>query len=622
MSYVTEGKSVDLPQIRPANALPSGARLQEFEVRAVIGEGGFGIVYQAFDTLLERDVAIKEYLPVSHAVRTPDGAVVSSSARQQDTFEKGLRCFMSEARMLARFKHPALVEILRFWEEKGTAYMVMPLYRGRPLSQLVQEGFRIQDGVAMTAILSPLLDGLATLHAVDCYHRDISTDNILILEDGSPLLLDFGAARRILVDKSEVSTVILKPGFAPIEQYSEDGSIAPQGAWTDLYALSAVAYQLVTGEMPVVSVARIIRDPLVPLSARAPAGFPEGLQAAIDAGLRVNPELRPQSIAAFVAIMTAGPKVGTTDAIGLTPSASGAGAVNDVVAMLVTEGTDENVEISQGTPAAGMQVMDLGSASPSEEQEGNEPQPIRESVPVAPRETKRQRRLLPTLLGGVFLLLTGAATYTLTRHEAEGEGLAAYATNATEATRVPSNDASAFLPFPLSAKKESDPRNDGGFELRSGEGDGTSTSFRPTAGSALELEENVLALPVESAQTEVSQGDSIGAVAEGLRPSSKDEVEHGAGHIPSLMADGARSTAETRADSDSQQGVIEVRVEPWGNVLVNGKLVGVAPPRVRFQVDPGDLELEVSNETHPSKRMTITVEAGRTYRIKHEFGKD
>jgi len=290
-------------RLAPLAALPVGTRLQEFEVKSVIGEGGFGIVYLALDTLLGREVAIKEYLPVSHAARQADGTVVASSERQREAFEKARNSFVSEARMLARFKHSALVEILRFWEAKGTAYMVMPYYQGQSLHALIQEGFRIKDSATLEAFLAPLLDGLVQLHSVNCYHRDISSDNILMLENGSPILLDFGAARNLLVDVAQVATVILKPGFAPIEQYSEDSSNTTQGPWTDLYALSAVAYQAITGVMPTVSVARIIRDPLIPLSDMDLPGISSALRAAIDAGLRVVPHERPQSVQEFCKLM-------------------------------------------------------------------------------------------------------------------------------------------------------------------------------------------------------------------------------------------------------------------------------------------------------------------------------
>jgi serine/threonine protein kinase len=284
---------------RPLNALGAGVALQEFQLGEVIGEGGFGIVYKAFDTLLQREVAIKEFLPVSHAARTNDGRVVPRSEAHREILEKGLSSFLDEARMLARFKHPALVEVLRFWEENGTAYMVMPFYRGKSLSKLVQEGFRLSTEKELSDFVRPLISGLRQLHAKNCYHRDISADNILLLENGVPLLLDFGAARTILVSRNQLSTVILKPGFAPIEQYSEDHDAAPQGAWTDIYALSAVLYLLISGKMPSVSVARIMRDPQVPLSSVADEGFRPAVLEAIDHGLKVNPQDRPQSVEEF-----------------------------------------------------------------------------------------------------------------------------------------------------------------------------------------------------------------------------------------------------------------------------------------------------------------------------------
>jgi len=285
-----------------AGLLPIGSRLAEFEVTRIIGQGGFGVVYEAWDPTLERVVAIKEYLPSSLSTRQPGGAVAPLSERHRETFELGMRSFINEARLLAQFDHPSLLKVYRFWQERGTTYMVMPFYRGDTLRQAlaaappggVDEGWllHLMDGVTQA---------LAVMHAAHCYHRDVAPDNIILLEgSGRPVLLDFGAARRVITDKTQAITVILKPGYAPIEQYAEMPDMS-QGAWTDVYALAAVMHVAVTGRPPPPSVARLLADSYVPLSGNEALRqrYSAGLLAAIDAGLGVRPETRPQSMAEF-----------------------------------------------------------------------------------------------------------------------------------------------------------------------------------------------------------------------------------------------------------------------------------------------------------------------------------
>ena len=178
--------------------------------------------------------------------------------------------------------------------------MVMPFYEGPTLKAWLREEPQPPDEAWLKRLLGPLLDALALIHADHCYHRDIAPDNILLLGAG-PLLLDFGAARRVIGDMTQALTVILKPGYAPIEQYAEVPSLK-QGPWTDIYALSAVLHMAITGRAPVVSVGRMMNDEVVPLATAVAGRYSPQFLAAIDAGLAVRPEQRPQSVAAFRAI--------------------------------------------------------------------------------------------------------------------------------------------------------------------------------------------------------------------------------------------------------------------------------------------------------------------------------
>jgi serine/threonine protein kinase len=294
-------------QYGEAGALPVGSRLAEFEITALVGQGGFGAVYEAHDHALQRRVAIKEYLPVALSARQGDGAVQPLSERQRDTFELGMRSFINEARLLAQFDHPSLLKVYRFWQERGTAYMVMPFYDGQTLRQALaqeQAGAGVREDWLLP-IIDNLTQALAVMHHAGCYHRDVAPDNILLLEQsGLPVLLDFGAARRVISDSTQAITVILKPGYAPVEQYAEIPNMT-QGAWTDVYALAAVMHVAVTGQPPMAAVARLLDDHYQPLSAQPQLRerYSARLLATIDAGLAVRPEARPQSMAALRALL-------------------------------------------------------------------------------------------------------------------------------------------------------------------------------------------------------------------------------------------------------------------------------------------------------------------------------
>ncbi|SEF26180.1 protein of unknown function [Variovorax sp. NFACC28] len=282
-----------------AGLLPIGSRLAEFEITRVIGQGGFGVVYEAWDHTLERVVAIKEYLPTSLSARQQDGTVVPLSEKHRETFDLGMRSFINEARLLAQFDHPSLLKVYRFWQEKGTTYMVMPFYRGETLREALVSIPAGVDEAWLIRIMDGVTQALAVMHNANCYHRDIAPDNIILLEgSGRPVVLDFGAARRVITDKTQAITVILKPGYAPIEQYAEMPDMS-QGAWTDVYALAAVMHVAVCGRAPPPSVARLLSDSYVPLAGNEilRKRYSPRLLEAIDAGLGVRPEQRPQSMA-------------------------------------------------------------------------------------------------------------------------------------------------------------------------------------------------------------------------------------------------------------------------------------------------------------------------------------
>jgi hypothetical protein len=198
--------------------------------------------------------------------------------------------------------------VFRFWAANGTAYMAMPLYEGGTLKQALRARGAPPDEAWLRKLLVPLLDALELLHRADCLHRDISPDNILLVggdrPDPKPLLLDFGAARRVIGEQTQALTVILKPGFAPIEQYDEIPGMK-QGPWTDLYALAAVVHFAITGRAPAPSVGRLVHDAHAPLVETAHGRYGEAFLAAIDRALAPRPADRPQSVAEFRRSLTA-----------------------------------------------------------------------------------------------------------------------------------------------------------------------------------------------------------------------------------------------------------------------------------------------------------------------------
>ena len=296
VSTPTQPVTAERPGTDAANALPVGHRLHEFELRGVIGVGGFGIVYRAFDHSLEREVAIKEYLPAALAGRSGKQQVSLLSASHSETFALGMSSFVNEAKLLARFDHPSLLKVHRFWEDNGTAYMVMPLYRGQTLRQLRQSSGRCPDGAWLMKLIDALLGALDVMHHEGVYHRDIAPDNIIVADGVPPVLLDFGAARRVISDRSQTLTAILKPSYAPLEQYAESTGMR-QGPWTDFYALGATLHYLITGKPPVPATARALSDDQPRLAGASFGNVPDLLLQLCDWMLAPRPPERPQNVA-------------------------------------------------------------------------------------------------------------------------------------------------------------------------------------------------------------------------------------------------------------------------------------------------------------------------------------
>ena len=294
------------------NALPPGTRFEEYRLDAVLGAGGFGITYRAYDANLDKFVAIKEYLPVEFATRAERYTVVPQSSTDAKDYHWGLNRFLDEARTLARFDHPHLNKVHRFFESNGTAYMVLEYIQGETVADRLTRDRQLPEE-SLQRLLDEVLSGLEVMHDAGYVHRDIKPGNLMLREeDGSAVILDFGAARQAVGQRSKAITSILTPGYAPIEQY--DSKADDVGPWSDIYALGMVAYRCISGisdgELPdAVTRGRTQRKGGVDLTPAVEAGkgkYSLNLLEAIDWAIAVDEDDRPQTVDAWRGALAGG----------------------------------------------------------------------------------------------------------------------------------------------------------------------------------------------------------------------------------------------------------------------------------------------------------------------------
>lgn len=285
--------------VMPHHLVPGTLVKQRYKIGRVLGEGGFGITYIGIDTVLNLKVAIKEFYMSGYVNRNHDASpnVFATLGTHRDTFEKNREKFLNEARVLAQFYGEAgIVGVRDFCEENGTAYIIMDFLNGVDLKTYLEQKGRLAPEEAVK-LLMPVMTSLQHVHAEGIIHRDISPDNIMVMEDGSTKLLDFGAAREISQTDIKSLSVILKPGYAPEEQYRSKGR---QGPWTDVYALAATLYKCIVGATPDDAMERMYRDRL-PSPAAADAACPIAISNVIIKGLAVRQADRYQDVASFLA---------------------------------------------------------------------------------------------------------------------------------------------------------------------------------------------------------------------------------------------------------------------------------------------------------------------------------
>jgi serine/threonine protein kinase len=278
-------------------ALPDGTELVgDYRIKRVLGAGGFGITYLADEKALARLVTIKEYFPSDLAARQETSAAPRSK-ESAGGFQWGLDRFSEEAQTLARFDHPNIVRVHRYFRANSTAYMVLHFEEGGSFKAWLRNLKRAPRQAELDAMLAPLLDALEMIHKANYLHRDIAPDNIMVRKDGSPVLIDFGSARGEIAAQSRTVSALVKPGYSPYEQYATTSS--NQGPWTDIYALGSTLYHAITGKRPPDAPSRVVNDEYVPAREAVLGSYRSGFLDAIDKALKIETGERPQSIAAW-----------------------------------------------------------------------------------------------------------------------------------------------------------------------------------------------------------------------------------------------------------------------------------------------------------------------------------
>ena len=268
-----------------------------YTIKSVLGQGGFGITYLGMDELYQRKVAIKEFFPQGIVTRNTEyeDTVTVTFVEEKADYEKGKERFLKEARTMAKFsKDEGIVKVLDFFEINNTAYIVMEYLEGITLKQYIRENQRITSE-ELVRLLVPLIESLDEIHSQGMIHRDISPDNIMVLSDGRIKLMDFGAARDYTKFGGKTLSIVLKPGYAPPEQYQTHGI---QGPWTDIYALCATMYKCITEETPPDAIDRVIDDHLKKISEFG-ITIPPKVESVIIKGMSVSAKDRYQDIKDF-----------------------------------------------------------------------------------------------------------------------------------------------------------------------------------------------------------------------------------------------------------------------------------------------------------------------------------
>ena|SRR6185503_2637192 len=278
-------------------ALAEGTRLENYRIVRALASGGFSFVYLAQDDK-GGEVLVKEYLPSNLAVRTEAGAPPKIAPADLKRFRYGMKCFFEEGRALAKLQHPNVVRVLNFFRANDTVYLVMRYERGFSLQHHILNRAGMPDEVWVRSTFAQLLNGLREVHTNKLLHLDIKPANVFVRNDGSPLLIDFGAARQVLSEEASKLAPTYTPGFAAPEQYAR-GAPQPLGPWTDIYSVGATLYACFAGAAPQPADKRLRREELVPARQAWAERYSETLLDIVDWCLRLDALERPQSVFAL-----------------------------------------------------------------------------------------------------------------------------------------------------------------------------------------------------------------------------------------------------------------------------------------------------------------------------------
>jgi len=599
--------------------LPPGARVGEFEIQRWVGAGGFGIVYLAYDHSLMRSVAVKEYLPASLAQRAGDNTIAVRSEQDRNTFEAGLHSFINEARLLAQFDHPALIRVFRFWEENQTAYMATPFYEGETLRTLVRREPEIINESWIRALLSPLLNALETLHRGNVFYRDISPDNIVIQKNGAPVLVDFGAARFIADDRGGKVAAIVKPGYAPVEQYSEELA-SRQGPWSDVYAVCAMLHYMITGKAPPAAATRAISDNYVPLHRRRELmGYTRDFLRAIDFGLTVHAEDRPQSIAELRELLNWRPEMYATTAAAASPP--GATVAPEAPfprgAHTVPQPHATRPKATASEPAPPL-ILELGPMpTPDDNDNGGggfvfPPPSVGAELSAAHAVTPRRAGN-----GGKWVAVLGLAAVLLSVFYL-GPALSPSISQDIPAGAPASGravPADSAVPSFAQARPATDQRNEP-VPVAPHDGIGNREAAPSTAQSAGQVTTAAPALPDEPAAThaENPRGAADTSSAAGDRaaqPPAQNSV--------AATSDSAAEPRPKRHRRAAPHGYLLLDIRPAGYVSVDGTVRGTSPPVTRLELSPGTHSISINNGSSQPLETKLDITDGGSVLLSHSF---
>lgn len=426
-------------------ALPSGTVLREWRLEEVLGVGGFGIVYKGRGIYFDELVAIKEYFPSSISEREADDTVVPVDSDAEEVHALGLKKFVEEAKLLWNLstptRHPNIVSVRSLFEIHGTAYMVMDFEDGIALSKMLKRGAKFNER-SLWNIVHPIAEGLDRAHRVGVLHRDIKPPNILINDDGRPVLIDFGSARFEAAEATSTRVTFHTPPYAALEQYVKT---YPQGPWTDIYALGVVLYECVTGQKPPEVLERMHGGLGERLSDGKWPGYSKKFLAAIDAAMTIRPQERPQSIAQWLEMFGSPARkskrsveVGDDNA-DTTLVFSHELASEEIVPVAPVTGVDEGESVETNVPTdpsavsfkkagqetgAKRKAKDVASAAllakgdekavaASNEKQSKEELAGKAAKPDQPATTKEAKRTSPVLLGTAAVVIAALAGWAI-----------------------------------------------------------------------------------------------------------------------------------------------------------------------------------------------------------------